>query len=109
MGGLATREVEELSDSSPALRTLTPKAVLTFALHGVFFDVTSDEIMDKSKANRIGKLLICVQVIGFAVQCIARAIAGYPSALLELHTAVHVVCALVMYSFWWQVRFAHIW
>ena len=36
-------------------------------------------------------------------QAIARKASGYPLALLELHTLVHVLCALIMYSLWIKV------
>lgn len=63
--------------------------------------------MDKSKANVLGKVLICVQIIWFAIQVITRLVAGYPLTLIELHTVVHVLCALMMYILWWEVRFAN--
>lgn len=106
MGGITTRNVTELTDTSNPPQTLTPDAVIFFARYGVFFDISSEEIMDKSKANVVGKILICVQVIWFAIQVIARLTAGYPLALIEVHTVVHVLCALVMYILWWEVSFA---
>ncbi|GAB1318527.1 hypothetical protein MFIFM68171_08737 [Madurella fahalii] len=32
--------------------------------------------------------------------CIARKVYGLPLTLLELHTMVHVACAIIMYGFW---------
>ena len=103
MGGIITHDIVELTDIPDPPRTLTPDAVLFFARRGVFFDVSSKEIMDKSKANVLGKGLICVQVTWFAIQVITRLVAGYPLTLIELHTVVHVVCALAMYILWWEV------
>ena len=103
MGGIITPDIMELTDKPNPPQTLTPEAVLLFARHGVFFDVSSGEILDKSKANVLGKVLICIQVIWFAMQVIARLAAGYPLALIEIHTVVHVLCALVMYILWWEV------
>jgi hypothetical protein len=37
-----------------------------------------------------------------AGQTIERQIAGYPITLLEVHTLVHVVCAVIMYGLWIQ-------
>ena len=103
MGGIITRDITELTDTPKPPETLTPDAVLFLARYGVFFDISSEEIMDKSKANVLGKILICIQVIWFAIQVIARLVAGYPLALIEVHTVVHVLCALVMYILWWEV------
>ena len=82
---------------------LTPDAMIQFAREGVFPHISHGMISDKSKANLLGKGLICIQVIWFLIQCIARAAAGYPLTLLEVHTMVHVVCALLMYALWWEV------
>lgn len=107
MGGIITRDTTELTDKPNPPQTLTSDAVLFFARYGVFFDVSSEEIMDKSKANALGKVLICMQVIWFAIQVIARLVAGYPLALIEVHTIVHVLCALVMYILWWEVSYTN--
>ena len=41
------------------------------------------------------------QVSWLVVQAIARQIARLPSSQIEVHTIIHVVCALLMYLFWW--------
>lgn len=51
----------------------------------------------------LGKCLVCMQVVWFVIQCVARAAAKYPLILVEIHTIVHVVCALSMYILWWKV------
>ena len=103
MGGIVTHDVAKISDNVNGRIVLTPNAVIQFARRGVFFDVSNEAISNKSKANLLGKGLVCIQVIWFLIQCIARAAAGYPLALLEVHTMVHVGCALLMYAFWWKV------
>lgn len=103
MGGIVTHDVAKISDSVNGPLVLTPKAVIQFARRGVFPDISHGTISDKSKANLLGKGLVCMQVIWFLIQCIARATVGFPLALLEVHTMVHVVCALLMYAFWWEV------
>ena len=103
MGGIVTHDVAKISDSVNGPVVLTPDAVIEFARRGIFFDITLGMISDKSKANLLGKGLVCLQVIWFLIQCIARAAAGYPLALLEVHTMVHVICALLMYALWWEV------
>ena len=103
MGGFVTHDCAKISDNLNGPVLLAPDAVIQFARRGVFFDISRWMISDKSKANLLGKGLVCMQVIWFLIQCIARASAGYPLALLEVHTMVHVVCALVMYALWWEV------
>ena len=102
MGGFITRDIKHISDGFE-YATITSKGVLELAREGKFLDVSPEVIQDRSKANVIGKGLVCVQVIWFTVQCIARAAARYPLVLLEVHTMVHVFCALLMYILWWKV------
>ena len=102
MGGCITRDVENLSDQHTNT-TITPKGAIALAREGLFIDISPETISDKSKANLIGKSLVCTQALWFAVQCIARAISSYPLVLIEVHTMVHVVCAITMYMLWWEV------
>ena len=83
--------------------TLTPLGVVALARQGFFLDINYPSIEGKSKANILTKSLICIQVSWMVIQCIARAAAGYPLTLLEVHTMVHVVCAICMYALWWNV------
>lgn len=105
MGGF-TVDVEKLHNKLSRV-TLTPKGVISLAKQGFFLDVSPETISDKSKANIITKALICIQVLWMVIQCLARKAAGYPLALLEIHTMVHVFCALMLYILWWEVRFPH--
>ncbi|KAF3807803.1 hypothetical protein GCG54_00007537 [Colletotrichum gloeosporioides] len=57
-------------------------------------------VTEKSKANVFQKLLIATQVIWMFIQCIARKSQGLPIILLEIHTVVHVVCALIVLLCW---------
>ena len=103
MGGITTSDVAKIRDDVNDLIVLTPDAILQFAREGVFFDISPETISDRSKANLLGKGLVCMQVIWFLIQCVARAAARYPLVLIEVHTMVHVVCALMMYALWWEV------
>ena len=102
MGGFAvdTRDI-----SRYAITTITTKGLIRLVEEGHInhLDVSLHDISNKSKASFISKGLVCVQVLWFVIQCIARRAAGYPIALLEVHTMVHVVCAMVMYVLWWEV------
>lgn len=80
--------------------TITTDGLLFLADNGHFFEVSSEIIADKSKANLLAKGLVCLQVLWVAGQAIERKVAGYPISLLEFHTLVHVFCALVMYTLW---------
>ena len=83
--------------------TITPRGVIALARQGQFVDISPEDISDKSKADIFTKSLICIQVSWMVIQCIARKAAGYRLTLLEIHTMVHVVCALTLYVFWWKV------
>lgn len=101
MGGL-TVDVEKLTDALFRM-ALTPDGVIALAKRGSPLDILPETISDKSKANIITKVLICIQVLWMVIQCIARKAVGYPLTLLEIHTMVHVFCALTLYILWWEV------
>ena len=100
MGGFAV-DIENLHNTVKQ-GTLTKKGLLFLADQGHFFEISADIISDKSKANLLAKVLVCLQVLWAAGQTIERNVAGYPISLLEFHTLVHVFCALVMYTLWLQ-------
>lgn len=37
------------------------------------------------------------------ITCITRRVFGLPITLLEVHTMLHVGCAIALYVFWFQV------
>lgn len=57
---------------------------------------------NKTKTDALGKAIVCSQGIWMIVQCITRKASGLPVTLLELHIAIHVFCALIMYLLWWD-------
>jgi hypothetical protein len=83
---------------------LTPNGVLQLASLGHLIHIPRSRIDDKSKADVLQKCLVVMQVIWMATQCIVRKIYGLPLSLLEVHTMVHVFCALLMFLFWMKVR-----
>ena len=102
MGGFQMAVSDE---SGECLETLSPKGVRKLAEANLKpFIVARAFIDDRSKANTLQKGLVLLQVGWMALQCIARKVHGLPLALLELHTMVHVVCAITMYAFWFKVR-----
>ncbi|MCJ1437410.1 hypothetical protein MMC27_006797 [Xylographa pallens] len=85
---------------------------LTFTVEGLRFialnnqdllpDIPEREIQDKSKANGLAKFLVCIQALWFCVQCISRIAQGLPISLLEVNTAAHAICTLLIYLLWWS-------
>ena len=94
-------DVSHLHNSLSRL-TITPKGVAFLARHGHLLGIPESTIRDKSKADVLAKVLVCAQVTWMLIQTIGRAINGYPITLLEIHTIVHVACAITMYVLWFQ-------
>ena len=83
--------------------TITHDGILALAREGYFVDFDSETISGRSKASLIGKALVCLQVTWFVSRCVVGKLIGFPLAFIEVHTMVHVVCALAMYALWWKV------
>jgi hypothetical protein len=98
MGGFALR-VDHLHNVLERV-TITPQGMLLLASQGYFVRPDIDGINDKSKANLLAKGLAVLQVLWLVGQIIERKISGLPVTLLEVHTLVHVFCAVVMYLLW---------
>lgn len=62
--------------------------------------VTMEELWDKSKQDRIVKIITAGQVTYFVLQCIGRAVQKLAITTLELNTLAIVVCSL-MTSYAW--------
>jgi hypothetical protein len=84
---------------SPHL-TLTPTALIYLARLGLLPDTPPTTISDKSKADYVAKILVCIQAGWFLLQSIARLAQRLPLTLLELHVLAHVGCTFVMYMLW---------
>lgn len=71
--------------------------------HGfmVFPDIEKKAIWDKNKADGFARLLTSIQVCGFALQCLGRAMQRLPISTLELSTVTFVFCTLPTF-FWWR-------
>lgn len=83
-------------------RTLTPAGALFLTKLGILPPIPVETINDKSKADLMAKLLVCVQGSWMLVQALGRKIDGLPLTLLELNTIMHVVCAILMYVLWFN-------
>ncbi len=103
MGGFQMA-VSDDSESGERPQTLSPEGVLKLAAVNLRpFMIPRSFIEDRSKADTLQKGLVLLQVTWMALQCIVRKLYGLPLTLLELHTMVHVVCAIAMYAFWLRV------
>jgi hypothetical protein len=100
MGGFVA-DIDHLHNSLKRV-TITPTGVLFMASEAYFPRIKRSDIQDKSKADILAKGLVCVQVVWTVGQVIERKLASYPLTMLEVHTIVHVVCALLMYGLWIQ-------
>jgi hypothetical protein len=85
------------------IMTLSPAALEFIAEHnpGIIPDISESKIQDKSKASAVTKFLTCAQASWFGVQCLTRLAQGLSISLLEVNTAVHAACALLLYVFFW--------
>ena len=100
MGGFVA-DIDHLHNSLKRV-TITPTGVVFMASEAYFPRIKRSDIQDKSKADVLAKGLVCVQVVWTVGQVIERKLASYPLTMLEVHTIVHVVCALLMYGLWIQ-------
>lgn len=97
MGGFAvdTRELDNVVERL----TITPAGIYFLLRNGFHCPIAAEDIEDKSKADAFTKVLVCVQVLWLLGEVIERKVAGLTLSILELHTLVHVLCALFMYYF----------
>ena len=63
---------------------------------------SADAIRDKSKADGLAKIIVCVQAVWFCVHFFARLKQGLTITLIELNTFAHAICALLIYLLWWE-------
>ncbi|MCJ1284404.1 hypothetical protein MMC26_003736 [Xylographa opegraphella] len=105
MGGFAI-ETDEPGNSayipgSPRL-TLTANGLVAIAQAGHLPDISITFIQDKSTQNSLAKTLAIFQGSWFLLQIIGRLVDELPISLLEIHTAAHALCALLVYYLWWD-------
>lgn len=83
---------------------LTPKGVLLVIEHAPnsIPDIDVQDLLDRSKADGLAKILLVWQVVWFCLSCLNRAVQGLPLCLLEVATLAHAFCALLTYAFWWK-------
>lgn len=109
MGGFVfdTTDDEPFLRDSQAQMTLTPEGVAFVMQHTpeLIPNLSKEEILDKSKADRLSKTMSCLQAAWFCLQIAARAAQHLPVSLLELTTLAHAFCMFVAYILWWDKPF----
>jgi len=81
-------------------RILTIDGVLQLAKLGLLPNIDPEAISERNKADNIAKLFVLSQITWFGLQVIGRLASQIPVTPLELHTVIHVACAIVMYVLW---------
>ncbi|KAK3354009.1 hypothetical protein B0T25DRAFT_454796, partial [Lasiosphaeria hispida] len=61
-----------------------------------------DDIVDRSKSDAFTKAFAIAQSSWLIVSSIARVYHGFAITKLELATMAFIICAFVMYIFWWN-------
>ena len=82
--------------------TLTPRGVALLARCGFLPRISKEDIVDKSKADNLSKMISMVQALWMLAQIIGRLVVDLPVTLLEVNTLAHVICALIIYILWWD-------
>ncbi|PVI02225.1 hypothetical protein DM02DRAFT_613069 [Periconia macrospinosa] len=112
MGGFVLRYREQdpgqkMQGQRPDKRitVLHLKGVAILEDYGISFNVDSEDIEDRSKADGFTKLFALVQAGSLVVQSIARKAKGLQITELELMTIAFTACALATYILWWHKPF----
>jgi hypothetical protein len=99
MGGF----VVDHSLHSTERASLTGKAILhTARTENTLLDIPRSSIDDRSKCDGLGKMLVCVQAGYIILQIVGRLESGLAVTLLEINTLGHILCALLLYTFWFN-------
>ena len=70
--------------------------------HIIITDITEEEILDRAASSSLSKALLVVQVAWFCTNCASRLFQHLPLSLLEISTAAHAFCTLLIYFVWWS-------
>ena len=102
IGGYAVRSDTFWPSWHSETLTFTPLGIVELARLGLLTKADPETVSDKSKADVITKIIVCIQASWFLLQCVARAIQGLSVTLLEVHVLAHVACTFVMYFLWFH-------
>jgi hypothetical protein len=93
---------DDLSWKPPRRAYLTARGLEYLIEKGGLSLPPKETIAERSKSDALAKTLVCLQAGYIIVQCISRLSSGLPLTFLEINTLGHVLCALIMYSFWFH-------
>ena len=115
MGGFAFYESddEDMTKSTFEILTSTHCVVETPTIETLVYimeqfpliiitDITEEEILDRAASSSLSKALLIVQVAWFCTNCASRLFQRLPLSLLEVTTAAHAFCTLLIYFVWWS-------
>jgi hypothetical protein len=105
--GISVLYVSSFCDEADRV-TLSYNIILRLARRGRYLSLAKQLYLIRAKRTShavLGKGLACLQICWMLVQCSARKVSTYLFTLLEIHTFVHVVCAVALYG----LRFIVIW
>ncbi|KAN0072100.1 hypothetical protein V8E54_009829 [Elaphomyces granulatus] len=93
----------QCTDATHRLRIAEIKYLITSgALPVSSIAVTEEEISDRSKTDRLSRLITCLQILWFVVQLTGRAVQRLSTTGLELFTLGIVVYSLGTYAAYWR-------
>ncbi|KAI1096420.1 hypothetical protein F5B19DRAFT_436353 [Rostrohypoxylon terebratum] len=98
----ALSHMTDFATGRPRRLTLTARGVAVLAKCGRLPHVRKEEIEDKSKANDLAKATVIIQAMWMLIQVIGRLASKLPVTPLEVNVVAHVLCAFLMYVFWWN-------
>ncbi|KAH7351251.1 hypothetical protein BKA65DRAFT_583594 [Rhexocercosporidium sp. MPI-PUGE-AT-0058] len=77
--------------------SMCDKGIIQLAELGLMPSISTSEIGERSKADIIAKMFVLAQITWFGMQVVGRLAGELPLTLLEIHTAVHIVCTIGIY------------
>ena len=97
------KKFKEFVKDSPKL-VLTARGLLFIADISPTLDpfIDVETIRDHSKSDTLAKSLVCFQALYMVIVCITRLCQRLPISQLEINTFAHALCALLIYSFWFD-------
>lgn len=64
--------------------------------------ISEEEVLDRSKGDGLGKLILVFQTLWFVTQYLGRWIDHLPRSQLEVMTLAYAILAVVVYFLWWH-------
>ena len=100
MGGFRLRDGTVVKSGEKLYEVTRSDPTHSLALERLDYQSILVDIDDKSKANRVTKVLAVLQISRYLVQTIVRAVQHLPISPMEYVTCTYVVCAILCYALW---------